>query len=239
MDRIEDQKGQEYFGVKELADAAERVLAADGRMQEKGTVANYPNERTIRFYIGRGLLPPANDRRGSALVFGYHHLLALIAIKRLQADGMPINIIGQIIAGKSEAELEELIKGPATAASREQPPATQLSQPLFSKMSDFAEPSKAMPAPAAPSRNRAKEYLEGLLASRTPEPPPDTFYTPAAGYVPTQAAQSISEPPKPAAWHREEIAPGLELHIREDFKKPSGFREMSRLIAAIKQVLRR
>ena len=50
MTELENQKGAEFYGVKELADAAERVLRTSGTSQDKGTVVEYPNERTIRYY---------------------------------------------------------------------------------------------------------------------------------------------------------------------------------------------
>jgi DNA-binding transcriptional MerR regulator len=79
-----------------------------GQTQGKGTVAEYPNERTVRYYISSGLLTSASEKRGLKSVFGYEHLLKLLTIKKLQADGLPISVIKDLISDKSIEDLEKL-----------------------------------------------------------------------------------------------------------------------------------
>ena len=51
-------------------------------MQEKGSVAEVPDERTVRYYLSEGLISPASERRGSASVYGYRQeLLELLAVE--------------------------------------------------------------------------------------------------------------------------------------------------------------
>jgi hypothetical protein len=45
-----------------------------------------PSERTIRFYVARGLVSPP-DGRGTAAVYSYRHLLQVLAIKLRQMEG--------------------------------------------------------------------------------------------------------------------------------------------------------
>lgn len=107
---IED---SEYIGVSELAAAVGETLAdfaeIDRRMKSGAT--EIPTERTIRFYLEKGLLPKPSKRLGQTLVFGRVHLLTLLVIKKLQADGVPLGLIPGILkkSGKTEAQLEELL----------------------------------------------------------------------------------------------------------------------------------
>src|SRR5690349_18785693 len=94
---LEHFRNSEFNGVKDLADAAEQILQSVGPSQGKGTVTEYPNARTIRYYLAEGLLPQPIDKRGLKSIFIYRHLLILLAIKKLQSDGLPINVIKTLI----------------------------------------------------------------------------------------------------------------------------------------------
>ncbi|MEP6786912.1 MAG: MerR family transcriptional regulator [Acidobacteriota bacterium] len=247
---LSESTNTEYQGVKELADAAERFLRSAGPSQEKGTVTEYPNERTVRFYLSEGLLPPATEKRGATSIFCYQHLLSLLVVKKLQADGLPIAIIRQLITGKSESELEALLGEQASVKIDEDPdgvfPLYSVSQtalpdgyggPLISANA-MAISEDRMP----PEKNSAKEYLESLLFARsTPDESEGLFsVAPSASPAPDpRLLKSTIPPARAASWRREELAPGLEIHVREDFEPPSGYRQMSKLLAKIKEVLRR
>lgn len=238
---FENLKGVEYQGVKELADAAEKVLRTSGTSQEKGTVAEYPNERTVRYYLAEGLLPQPIEKRGLTSVFGHEHILTLLAIKKLQSDGLPISVIKTLIAGKAAAELETIL-------------GDQLRDPMmpsFNIFESFAE-STGMDAKAGdddsqvslsdefsfsrmatPKKNAAKEYLESLLLGgqrhREAEPPQALF----------SASLPTPEPPRTAAsWQRHELEPGLELHVRNDYKAPVSYGPVKKLLDTIKKILR-
>lgn len=105
----------EYIGVSELAAAVGAALSeiaeADRRMKSGAT--EIPSERTIRFYLEKGLLPKPKKRLGQTLVFGRVHLLQLLVIKKLQADGVPLSVIPDVLnkKGKTETQLEELLGG--------------------------------------------------------------------------------------------------------------------------------
>jgi DNA-binding transcriptional MerR regulator len=73
-------------------------------LQELAAEAGLP-ARTIRFYIGRGLVPgPVQAGRGAAYTSG--HLARLRAVKRLQAKGrMLAEIARQLGAERPEAGL--------------------------------------------------------------------------------------------------------------------------------------
>ena len=57
-----------------------------------------PSERTIRFYVARGLVSPP-DGRGTAAVYSYRHLLQVLAIKLRQMEGATLDSMLKEFAG--------------------------------------------------------------------------------------------------------------------------------------------
>jgi len=259
FEELQQLKGKEYIGVKELAYATENLLRRSGPNQEKtkGTVTEYPNERTIRFYIAERLLPEAIEKQGNTSVYGYIHLLTLVVIKKLQADRLPINIIGEVLEGKTEAELEKILGEPVRVKfiddqeeirhlrTRSDTELTELHGETFQKIED----PNAMAEYLKPRRaNAAKEYLEGLLFSRSTDSTRHEgpqFSVAEEDRISSFAPQAFSRtiahrrtpPTDSEVWNRFEIEPGLELHVRESYKPPSDRREGSKLISRIKDIL--
>jgi DNA-binding transcriptional MerR regulator len=73
-----------------------------------------PAERMVRYYTARGLLPRPGTR-GRALTYGRTHLLRLVAIKRLQGQGLSLDEIAERLEGLAPADLESLAAIPASA----------------------------------------------------------------------------------------------------------------------------
>jgi DNA-binding transcriptional MerR regulator len=103
------EKGRKYVGLPEFARVSEQILAEIGLEQERGTVTSVPDERTIRYYMAEGLIQTPEERQGTASVFGYLNLLQLLTVKKLQAEHLPIRKIRELVAGKSEQELEIML----------------------------------------------------------------------------------------------------------------------------------
>ena len=228
-------KNIEYAGVRELAQAAEHFLRSTGTSQEKGTVADFPNERTIRYYITEGLLDQAIEKRGVTSIFGYEHLLMLLVIKKLQSDGLPISVIKTLISGKSVDELEKLFGEEVHTFTSERDLEEfrrSIGHTDEREVQRFSTPLAAVPPPEPPKKNAAKEYLESLLfrPSRKGESEP-----PAAAL--SAAPPTTSRPPATSDWRRYEIVPGVELHIARSFRPPQdkGFR--NRLLVLIDGIL--
>ena len=112
------EKGRKYVGLPEFARVGEQVLAEMGLEQARGTVTSVPDERTIRYYMAEGLVQTPEERQGTASVFGYINLLQLLTVKKLQAEHLPIRKIRELVAGKSEQELETLLGIGSTAAKK-------------------------------------------------------------------------------------------------------------------------
>jgi DNA-binding transcriptional MerR regulator len=106
---VVNEKGRKYVGLPEFAQAGGRVLAEMELEQARGTVTSVPDERTIRYYMAEGLIQTPEEKQGTASVFGYLNLLQLVTVKKLQAEHLPIRKIRELVAGKSEQELETLL----------------------------------------------------------------------------------------------------------------------------------
>lgn len=236
-DLLQDLKDTEYQGVKELAEAAERILRNAGPVHKKGTVAEYPNERTVRYYISSGLLTSSSEKRGLRSVFGYEHLLKLLTIKKLQADGLPISVIKDLISDKSIEDLEKLFGEEIRVFTNRE----QLES--FKQVTEDVDDSEVMEmsfgaaeeAPPEVPKSKAREYLESLLLKpKLPsEEAPQILFSRAP-----QASLMSKQPESPeiGTWKRYEVAPGLELHARDDFRKP---RDVGVLMQILERILNR
>ena len=109
------EKGRKYIGLPEFARVSGQLVADLQLEQQRGTVTSVPDERTIRYYLAEGLIQTPEERQGTASVFSYLNLLQLLTVKKLQAEHLPIRKIRELVAGKSEQELETLlgVRGPS------------------------------------------------------------------------------------------------------------------------------
>ena len=112
------EKGRKYVGLPEFARVGEQILAEMGLEQARGTVTSVPDERTIRYYMAEGLIQTPEEKQGTASLFGYVNLLQLLTVKKLQAEHLPIRKIRELVAGKSEQELEALLGIGSTGAKK-------------------------------------------------------------------------------------------------------------------------
>jgi len=69
-----------------------------------------PSERTIRFYVTRGLVSPP-DGRGTAAVYSYRHLLQVLAIKLRQMEGATLEALSRELAGMTGDLIERRVAG--------------------------------------------------------------------------------------------------------------------------------
>lgn len=195
-------KNQKYVGAIQLADEAARVLDRYVPRQVRASVTEVPDERMVRYYSTEGLISPPEARQGPSAVYGYNHLLQLLVIKRLQADHLPIRKIKELVEGKTERELEQLLDVKHARHERDGP------------------------------KNAATVYLESLLHKPQARPVTrlqavEDLASPAAstGAASTGAASSGQA----SAWARVEVEPGLELHFRQDYRLPETAKDRQRL----------
>lgn len=99
-----------------LDELARRTTAALRRValaSSSGRVRDLPDPRTIRYYTTLGLLDRPQGYRGRVALYGPRHLLQLVAIKRLQAEGQALSEVQSRLYGLSDAELAALASLPA------------------------------------------------------------------------------------------------------------------------------
>ena len=200
-------KNQKYVGAIQLADEAARVLDRYVPRQVRASVTEVPDERMVRYYSTEGLISPPEARQGPSAVYGYNHLLQLLVIKRLQADHLPIRKIKELVEGKTERELEQLLDVKHARHERDGP------------------------------KNAATVYLESLLHKPQARPATrlqavEDLASPAAstGAASTGAASTgAASTGQASAWARVEVEPGLELHFRQDYRLPETAKDRQRL----------
>ena len=203
---LENIRGQKYIGVVELAKQAARILAQIGTTQDRGTVSEMPDERTLRYYLAEGLLSPASEKQGTASVFGYLHLLQLLVVKKLQSEHLPIRKIKELVDARSERELERLLGLDAKAGAKNE--ALSYLEKLLTRSTSPASVSRTQNAAARPAPEMTRP-------------------------APNLSARRQAAPSSPATWERVEIEPGLELHVRGDYAPPveaKGVRRLTRLV---------
>src|ERR1044071_7023964 len=109
-EKLKNLRGEKFIGTAQLADEAARLIGQFVPRQERGSVSEVPDERMVRYYSAEGLISPPEGKQGLSAVYGYSHLLQLLVIKRLQAKHLPIRKIKELVDGKSEAELEQMLE---------------------------------------------------------------------------------------------------------------------------------
>jgi DNA-binding transcriptional MerR regulator len=207
---LEKMRHTKYIGVAELASEAARILAESGPAQVRGTVSEVPDERTIRYYLTEGLVSPAEDKQGTASVFGYRHLLQLLVVKKLQSEHLPIRKIRDLVDGRTERELERLLgtEGGATV-----------------KNEALSYLEKLLTKPTAPLNPPAPQVLQQMsqMDSMASSAQPAQQSSPMAGGLGT--------------WSRIEIEPGLELHVHDQYQPPRETKGLRRLTQSVLRVI--
>ncbi len=110
------------WGLRDLAALAGGILDASGVVPVNAAARARPSERTIRFYVARGLVSPP-DGRGTAAVYSYRHLLQVLAIKLRQMEGATLESMLKEFAGLTGDLIE---KRAASALGPGLPPPEQL-----------------------------------------------------------------------------------------------------------------
>jgi DNA-binding transcriptional MerR regulator len=155
--------------IAELAELAAGVLAADhepsGRpARANGRVRDVPNERLIRWYVTVGLLDPPLSRRGRVAWYDARHLLQLVAIKRLQAEGRSLAEIQAELAGATNASLAGVARVPDAVLAAGGAVARPGAAAAVGTTGPAARAARARRAPAAAARSAP---APGRLAAGT------------------------------------------------------------------------
>lgn len=156
--------------------------------------------RTVRYYIGEGLLPPPTGHGANAR-YTREHLDRLQVIGAMKEQYLPLREIRRALDAMSESEVRETARGIRQATDNAGDP--------DSPGAGIAESSMSYPAPAmamAPERSSAADYIAGVL-ERDPQSRP-------------RVGQGRHRPPAPEpeakAWRRVPITGEAELLIEEE-----------------------
>src|SRR5947209_4992852 len=98
------ERTQNLWTIDELGSRVALALSEDYDGQASGRVREVPDRRTIRYYTTLGLL----DRptlRGRTALYCRRHLLQLVSIKRLQAQGLTLAELQARLLGLTNAAL--------------------------------------------------------------------------------------------------------------------------------------
>ena len=171
------ESGRKYVGLPEFARVSGQILADLQLEQQRGTVTSVPDERTIRYYLAEGLIQTPEEKQGTASVFSYVNLLQLLTVKKLQAEHLPIRKIRELVAGKSEQELETLlgVRGPSgkktEAKQYLESLLTPQTSPLPQPRATAAPPAQHLDASASWQRVEIEPGLELHVRSDYSPPP--------------------------------------------------------------------
>ena len=94
--------------VEQLAEAVNQWCDEHGVIPASGQTGERMTERNVRYYRTLGLVDA--PMVGGGIGYGEKHLLQLIAIRLLQAQGLPLNRIRDLLLGRSLAELRQIEK---------------------------------------------------------------------------------------------------------------------------------
>jgi DNA-binding transcriptional MerR regulator len=129
----------------ELSDRVAVALTHDYAGPPNQRVSDVPTPRVIRYYTTLGLIDRPAMMQGRTALYGHRHLLQLVAIKRLQAEGLSI--------AQVQARLLQLPDAALAAIAR-------------------MAPDTAAPVPAPASRPRTKRAFWKDPVATAPAPPP-------------------------------------------------------------------
>lgn len=206
-----------------------QVLPAERAARPKDEV----NARLVRHYTTQGLLP-LPGRAGREARYGRAHLLRLLALRRLMADGLGGRSLFAALDGKEEGQLEELARlgsaaldglafGEGLEAAREEGnTATRYLQSLKRKASAQAV-SAWMP------RGPAGQPVSVRAARPSPAAP-----------VPAAALPDFLLPGKlrqRRTVSQVEVQPGLELQVASDFDWPEDEAGWQALLEGLRDTL--
>ncbi len=174
------------------------------------------NPRLVRHYTTQGWLDKPL-KQGREARYTYRHLLQLLVLRRLLAEGYSTSSISSLIGGQSDAALENILQGGVQLTVEAANPALA----FLSQIRDGQGPAKGQCRESSPSDRSPKRST-----------------SPVGGDLrvsPQQAAPAPAAPPAspPQPWTRLEILDGLELHVRQDFAAPATAHERDSLLQLI------
>jgi DNA-binding transcriptional MerR regulator len=217
-----------HWSLDDLVDVANQLLpqflpdqGGDSRLQDQ------VNARLVRHYTTQGLLDKPL-KQGREARYLYRHLLQLLLLRRLLAEGYSSGSLGPLVLSKTNQEIESLLQGGAQLT-------VEAANPALAFLAQVRERS------TQPGDRTGLSPQRGRASQASPDPPAPSPSTPSpsapspSAPSPTDfaALSSAAPPAAPAQWTRQTILEGLEIHIREDFVYPNNPHEREALLQLI------
>ena len=154
--------------LDELAERVDVALAVDYAGPPSARVRAVPDRRSIRWYTTIGLIDRPVAHQGRTALYGPRHLLQLVAVKRLQASGLPLVAIQRELAGATDTQLARVAHLPGGLAALDGGGSAAAEQPAFGPPA--AEQSVAGPPRAVAGRARRAGFWREQAATFTAAP---------------------------------------------------------------------
>lgn len=207
-------------GAWPLDDLVERAndLLPELLPKDAGKRAAEPvNQRLVRHYATQGLLDePLKEGREARYLF--RHLLQLLVVRRLLAEGFTAAVVGQVLKDRSDDELRGLLTGR-----------------LQIEVVPREAPSDARVQFLQQVRERAGLEPESpdVAGTPAPRPVPSPTASPPRGNAASPPTTIPANPFHDSTWSHVTIMDGLQLLVRDDFRLPEtrlGDAELAQLL---------
>jgi DNA-binding transcriptional MerR regulator len=129
--------------IDELVERVGAALTAEYPGAPNGRVRDVPDRRAVRWYATTGLVDRPSAMRGRTALYENRHLLQLVAVKRLQADGRTLAEIQSELAGATDDRLAAVARVPEGLLAGGEQPLGEQARPRF-----WATPPSADTSPA-------------------------------------------------------------------------------------------
>jgi hypothetical protein len=149
------------WSLRDLATLSVAILDASSVFPINAAARARPTERTIRFYVTRGLVSPP-EGRGTAAIYSYRHLLQVLAIKLRQMEGATLEAIVKEFTGLPGDMIERRVAGALKGAL---PPPAHLElapTPALPR----GKVGRAWPAGRSPAAPRSAAVENGRVCRR-------------------------------------------------------------------------
>ena len=181
------------------------------KLSELSELSGVP-ERTIRYYITKGLIPGPN--RGSKSRYGDEHLGRLHVIRKLQEVPLPLDVIRDTLESMASGQAHQ-DRGDDGGAIEELP------EEVVAGTEQEAANSGAAEADAQKATNAALDYIRqagSTVAKRLHRPEP-----------------SPSGPVARSTWERIVLSDDIEVHVRRPLNRSQN-RALDQLMEKAKQI---
>jgi DNA-binding transcriptional MerR regulator len=200
-----------YWSLAEFVQMANQLLPQFLPDEKAHTrVREDVTPRLIRHYTSQGLIDePLKDGREAR--YRYRHLLQVLLVRRLLTEGYGASVIHTLVPSKQNSELEALLQGGVQLTLAPANPALAFLQKVQTRQTQRS------------------------LAKRSSLPEPSLSNVGSSLFE--VSSSEVSSPDSPTHWMRQEVLPGLELHVRHDFVLPATAQEQQNLLHHLLKIL--